>query len=218
MTATRPPRSSARSAPARAAARKPGQRKKKRGAIGYTIAYVGIAVIAVAAVVAFVTTRNGGASSTAFAAGASIDGIPCGPMEGQVQHVHQHLDFVIDGRVITPPESVGIVPDKANPQNIRCMYWVHTHTPDGIIHVEAPVKDTLTLGQFLDIWSVSSVDRTLWNRVNAGAPDRVIVNGKPYTGDIRTIPLLSHTQITIEYGAQEVPQRPFDFKAVGLPQ
>lgn len=179
------------------------------------IGYFALAALAIAGVVTFASLHSGGAKA-AFVAGKPIDGITCGAMEGQVQHVHQYLEFVIDGRYYTAPESVGIIPDTTKAQTIRCLYWSHTHTPDGVIHVEAPVKDTVTLGQFFDIWTVSSVSRMLVDRFQAGAPDRVIVDGKPYTGDVRAIPLQSHTMITIEYGATPMPQRSFDFQKAGL--
>jgi len=157
------------------------------------------------------------ASASSFVAGAPIDGVQCGAAEGQTQHVHQHFDVVINGQDFTPPASVGIFAERTSSPNTPCLYWAHTHTPDGVIHVESPAKDTIMLGAFLDIWSVSPVDRTLLNRIQANPPDRVIVDGKPYSGDYRAIPLLSHSLITLEYGNPDVPQRPFDFQAAGLP-
>jgi hypothetical protein len=157
------------------------------------------------------------AGGSAFVAGAPIDGVQCGAAEGQIQHVHQHFDVIVNGQDFTPPASVGIFAERTSSPNTPCLYWSHTHTPDGVIHVESPAKDTLMLGAFLDIWSVSPVDRSLLNRIEANPPDRVIVDGNPYTGDYRAIPLRSHTLITFEYGSPDVPQRPFDFQAAGLP-
>jgi hypothetical protein len=204
-TATRPQRHRTRHKPAR---------RVGRGLIA-TIMYFTIAALAIAGIVTAVTVSRRG-ETTALAAGKPIDGMTCGQMEGQVQHVHQYLEFVIDGRYYLPPESVGIVPDTARPQTIKCMYWTHTHTPDGVIHVESPTKETLTLGHLLDVWSVSPVSRALWERTQAGPPTRVIVNGQEYTGDLRAIPLRSHAQITIEYGTTLLPQRSFDFQKAGL--
>jgi len=155
--------------------------------------------------------------AAAFVAGAPIDGVQCGAAEGQTQHVHQHFDVVINGQDFTPPASVGIFAERTSSPDTPCLYWTHTHTPDGVIHVESPATETIMLGAFLDIWSVSPVDRTLLNRIQANPPDRVIVDGSPYSGDYRAIPLLSHSLITLEYGNPDVPQRPFDFQAAGLP-
>jgi hypothetical protein len=202
------------SRPRRSSARRHRVSRSNHGVV-YTVSYFALAAILIAGIVAVVTfTRRG--ESTAFAAGKPIDGMTCGQMEGQVQHVHQYLEFVIDGRYYLPPESVGIVPDKANPPAIKCMYWTHTHTPDGVIHVESPTRDTLMLGHLLDVWSVSSVSQALLERTQAAPPARVIVNGKEYAGELRAIPLQSHTQITIEYGTTLLPQRSFDFQKAGL--
>jgi hypothetical protein len=165
-------------------------------------------VVVIAGVIALVVSLHRGSDSTVTAA-APVDGVQCGATEGQAEHIHQHLDIVVDGQYQTIPANVGII------QNRGCLYWVHTHTPDGVIHVEAPVNDRLRLGTFFDIWAVSQVDRTALNRVRAGAPDRIIVDGRPYTGDFRAIPLQSHTMITLEYGP-ETAQRPFDWAAAGL--
>lgn len=167
-----------------------------------------VGLVVILGVIVLVLRLNHGGGTTVSA--APVDGVQCGATEGQAQHIHQHLDIVVNGQYQTIPANVGIILSKG------CLYWVHTHTPDGVIHVEAPVNDRLTLGTFFDIWAASEVDRSTLNKVQAGAPSRIIVDGKPYTGDFRAIPLQSHTLITLEYGGSETPQRPFDWGAAGL--
>jgi len=219
------------SATSRRAAAAQAKRQAARTAMRRYVAIIGIPVVLVligaAVFVSRVVPRTHTATATAanvaaapgapFVAGAPIDGVQCGATEGQTQHVHQHFDVVINGQDFTPPQYVGIFADKTSSPNTPCLYWSHTHSTDGVIHVESPAKDTVVLGAFLDIWSVSPVDRTLLNRIQANPPDRVILDGKPYTGDYRAIPLLSHSLITLEYGSPDVPQRPFDFQTAGLP-
>jgi len=227
MSARAPRQSSSRRAPA-----SPAKQQAARAATRRYLAMIGIPLVLVligaAVFVSRVVPRNhtttnptaanpSAAGGSAVVAGAPIDGVQCGAAEGQTQHVHQHFDVVINGQDFTPPASVGFFATRTSSPNTPCLYWSHTHTPDGVIHVESPAKDTLMLGAFLDIWSVSPVDRSLLNRIQANPPDRVIVDGKPYTGDYRAIPLRSHTLITFEYGNPDVPQRPFDFQAAGLP-
>lgn len=213
----KPPRQSSSST--RRATAQAKQQAAMRAARKRFLAMIGIPLVLVligaAVFVSRVVPRNHTAS--AFVAGAPIDGVQCGTAEGQTQHVHQHFDVVINGQDFTAPASVGIFAERTSSPNTPCLYWAHTHTPDGVIHVESPATDTIMLGAFLDIWSVSPVDRTLLNRIQANPPNRVIVDGKPYTGDYRAIPLLSHSLITFEYGSPNVPQRPFDFQAAGLP-
>ena len=33
-----------------------------------------------------------------------------------------------------------------------CFFYLHTHSADGIIHIESPVTRTYTLGNFFDVW------------------------------------------------------------------
>jgi len=142
-------------------------------------------------------------------AGSPIDNISCGPSEGQVQHIHQHFEVFVDGKVQLAPANVGIIIPK------KCLYWVHVHSGSpGVIHVEAPVKDHLKLGAFLDIWSASPVDQTLLQQIKSHPLSAVLLNGKSYVGDIRNIPLEKHNLITLEIGTPTVAQQSFDFSSV----
>jgi hypothetical protein len=79
-----------------------------------------------------------------------------------------------------------------------CFAWLHTHTNDGIIHIESPVQRTFTLGNFFDVW-----DQPL-------GPDQVgpahghvtvFVNHELYAGNPRNIPLLPQAQIQLDVGS-----------------
>lgn len=118
----------------------------------------------------------------------NIDGMECNQMEQAVFHIHAHLDVYVDGQHRTVPELIGIIPN-------TCYYWLHTHDPTGIIHIEAPQYQTFTLGQFLDVWS-----KTYENSgIPTGTP-KSYVNGQEFTGDFRTIPLTAHEEIVLVYG------------------
>ena len=78
-------------------------------------------------------------------------------------HIHAHLAIYINGSVRTVPEGIGIMPPRQETQNAAgvqtvisgsCFYWLHSHTPDGIVHVESPVQRTYTLGNWFDIWGI----------------------------------------------------------------
>ncbi len=126
--------------------------------------------------------------------GATVDGIRCEQAEGAVFHIHQHLTLLAHGKAVAIPDDVG------RPLLGNCLYWVHTHTPDGIIHVESPVFRSFTLGNFVDVWgqplSASAAGPV---RMRKGTL-RVYVNGAPYHGDPRKIELAQHTDITLEAG------------------
>jgi hypothetical protein len=137
------------------------------------------------------------------AAGAPVDGIPCQAMEGSIFHIHQHVAIFDRGKPVAIPDDVG------RPVVGNCFYWIHTHTPDGVVHVEAPVFRTFLLGQFFDIWgqplSATAVGPV---RVAKGRL-RVYVDGSLYTGNPRKIELNQHSDITLEAGPPYAVPTPF---------
>jgi hypothetical protein len=134
-------------------------------------------------------------SPTANASGQTIDGISCDAQEGQRIHIHQRLLIVDRGKEVPIPATVG------QPANVRCIYWLHTHTPDGIIHVEAPKDRSFTLGDFFRVWG-QPLSRTVaaTARARKGQTLKVWVDGKAYPGDPAKIPLRAHEDIVIEAG------------------
>jgi hypothetical protein len=127
--------------------------------------------------------------------GAPIDGIRCDRMEFGAFHIHQHLAIFAHGKPVAIPSDVG------RPLFAQCLYWIHTHTPDGIIHIEAPAARQFTLGEFFDIWGEPlSATRVGPARVASRDAIRVWVDGRRYTGDLRKIELAQHTDIVIEVG------------------
>ncbi|MGH7707652.1 MAG: hypothetical protein ACREM8_01970 [Vulcanimicrobiaceae bacterium] len=130
----------------------------------------------------------------ANAAAPTIDGIRCDAAEGAVFHIHQHLAIFDHGKPVAIPGDIG------RPLLGDCFYWIHTHTPDGLIHVESPVYRTFTLGNFFDVWGEPLTSTAVGPaRIKPGQL-RVFVDGRPYRGDPRVIPLAQHTVIGIEAG------------------
>ncbi|MFN2449532.1 MAG: hypothetical protein ABR508_07045 [Candidatus Baltobacteraceae bacterium] len=125
-------------------------------------------------------------------AGLPVDGIRCDSMEGALEHIHAHLKITDGGRALEIPSGIGI------PQGGQCLYWLHTHSSDGLVHIESPLKKTFRLGQFFDIWG-EPLSRTQAAGAHAsrGHALRVTVNGKAWKGDPRTIPLRDHEEIVI---------------------
>jgi hypothetical protein len=136
--------------------------------------------------------------------GAPVDGISCDAQEGQRIHIHQHIVIMDHGKQVEIPPNVG------QPAGRRCIYWLHTHTPDGVIHIEAPKDRSFTRGNFFKVWG-QPITRTqvASAKGSKSAPIRVWVNGKRYTGDPASIKLEPHTDIFIEAGppfAKQVPR------------
>ena len=119
-----------------------------------------------------------------------IDDVQCNSMEQAVFHIHAHLDIFSDGQQNDVPSGIGI------PGN--CFYWLHTHDTSGIIHIEAPVQKIFTLGQFINIWEKSAVDK-----MPAGTPT-AYVNGKQASGSYKDIPLVAHDEIVLVYGSPPI--------------
>jgi len=131
----------------------------------------------------------------AVPSGEPVGGISCDAMEGQRLHTHQHLVIFDHGKEVPIPPNVG------QPAVRQCIYWVHTHTPDGIIHIEAPLDRTFTLGDFFNVWGQPLTKATAASAHAAkGASLKVWVDGKPYAGDPRAIALAPHADIVIEAG------------------
>jgi hypothetical protein len=126
--------------------------------------------------------------------GAPVDGIHCDSMEGAVFHIHQHLAILNHGKPLGVPADIGI------PVVGSCLYWLHTHTDDGIIHVESPVMRTFTLGQFFDIWGEPLTATNVAGAKAQKGQVRAYVNGMLYKDNPRSIELLEHSDIVLEVG------------------
>lgn len=140
--------------------------------------------------------------------GSPIDGIPC-EAEMVAVHVHSHLALFVNGKQIEIPGYIGMTPTPTG----GCLYWLHTHGPDGIIHVEAgsaaaPNGGHYTLGNFFDIWG-QPLTRTQVGVFKG--PVTAYVNGQEYTGDLSAIPLRSHQQIVLEVGQPLAPPPAYRF-------
>jgi hypothetical protein len=142
--------------------------------------------------------------------GLPIDGIQCLGMEGQGLHIHSHLALFYNGKQIQIPQLLGATPTAAG----GCLYWIHTHDTSGIIHVESPQviapqgDGHYTLGMLFDIWGYP-LTRT--GAAGFTGPVTAYVNGQQYDGDLGSIPLISHQQITLEVGTPVVPPPNYAF-------
>jgi len=139
-----------------------------------------------------------------------VDNIPCETAEAAVLHVHSHLAIFDHGKQVQVPPYLGMA--SISPQT-GCLYWIHTHDPSGIIHIEAgsivsPNGGNYTLGNFFDIWG----EPLKRNQVGPfTGPVTAFVNGAQYNGDLTTIPLRAHQQIVLEVGTPVVPPPTYTF-------
>lgn len=132
---------------------------------------------------------------------APISGIGCDAMEGEALHIHAQLQIYFNGKSVPLPAGLGIADS--------CTYWLHTHTADGVIHVEAPVDRNFTLGQFIDVAGMP--------RFGPGTKVRAFVDVQDgsgfheFHGNHRDILLTPHAVIAL--GVGDFTPKPFTFEA-----
>ena len=90
----------------------------------------------------------------------------------------------------------------------------HTHRDQGVIHVEAPAPREFTLGEFFDVWGKVLTNRQVRDRVLTSREYLYIyLDGAPYAGDPRSIPLLDLRNIELQVGTAPFDPLPYVFPA-----
>jgi hypothetical protein len=152
-------------------------------------------VIAIAVIAVMVMVLMGGSDPDE----PEIAGIPCESSERLDYHVHATLSVIIDGEPQRVPTNVGVKPGE-------CIYWLHTHDDQGLIHVEAPEEGSYTLGQFFAIWGQSLSETQLLDRTtDADTVITATVNGETFEGDPAEISLADGDVVVVELGPANAP-------------
>lgn len=119
--------------------------------------------------------------------------VPCESTEQLTYHVHAHLTIIANNQNVAIPANLGI--------RTTCIFWLHTHDQSGMIHIETLSQRAFTLGQFFQVSGERLSPTELLNlKTDDTHQIRAFVNGQPFTGDPRDIPLTAHAQIVLEYG------------------
>jgi hypothetical protein len=148
--------------------------------------------------------------------GQVVDGIKCQAHENVLFHIHAHLAIFVDGKQKQVQFGIGIGPPLRGQNapvgpfvtNGSCYMWLHTHTADGIIHIESPVKRTYTLGEFFDVWG----QKLSTTQVGpAHGKVTALVNGKVVSGNPRAIKLTKHALIQLDVGTALVGEQKISF-------
>ena len=124
----------------------------------------------------------------------AISGIECNRSEQLNYHIHSGLDVFVNGVRQQVPSNIGILSSPS------CLYWLHTHSANGIIHIEAPETREFLLGQFIDVWEQTLTNSTAFFDSESDMPVTAYVDGQRFEGDYRTIPLESLREIVLAYG------------------
>ena len=144
-----------------------------------------------------------------------VNGISCDALEYTVFHIHVHLAIFVDGREQLVPYGIGI----GEPWQLTnssqgpfvadgsCFYWLHTHTENGVVHIESPVRRSFTLGDVFAIW------QELLSPTQVGRAQGTVimyVDGERSTTSPAELTLASHQLIQLNVG-RDVPPQPFEF-------
>ena len=159
------------------------------------------------------------------ASGAPVDGITCRSIgnETVTYHVHTMVTLYVNGQPERLPAGIGITSPAltsgsgastfvdVGPHD--CLYWLHTHANDGIVHVEAPRHGTFTLGELFAIWG-QPLSAT---RVGpARGPVVVFVNGHRQAGSPGTSVLVPGGVVQVDVGQPVVAFHPVSFHVTGV--
>ena len=164
---------------------------KRNRMILYGVAGAGIVGIVVVLLALFVLGKSG--STTAHFDGPNVDlanlpglmrkappwpnntedldarikdvGVHILPQEGNVLHIHQHLDIFRDGKHVTVPALIGI---KRKGQGAE-FAELHTHDTSGIVHLESDRAQAFSLGQFRRVGELPREELCRWSVLAARA-------------------------------------------------
>lgn len=133
------------------------------------------------------------------------------PAEGTTMHIHPDVQVFVHGEQETVPEGIGISGNGGAS--------LHTHSADGVVHVESSVVRDFTLGEFFDVWGVRLTGNCLGGYCEQGQ-DRLIVfkDGNRMSGPVRSVVLDDQSVVVITFGTPEELPDPipssFDFSTV----
>jgi hypothetical protein len=150
----------------------------------------------------------------------NVDGIRCGATEQLAYHIHAHLAVFDNGVIRALPAGIGIAGSMTQQTSQgpvaaggQCIYWLHTHTADGIIHVESPTQRIYTLGNFFDEWHQPlSADQVGTVRGHITA----YYNNVLWPKSLREIPLTPHALIQLDVGEPAPPLVSVTWSQTGL--
>jgi len=135
------------------------------------------------------------------------------PKHGTTLALHNHVNvqIFVHGQQEVVPVNIGI--------NGNAIQSIHTHSSDGVVHIESGTVADFTLQQFFDIWGVRFTEDCLGAYCNtANDKLQVWVGGTEVTSDFSDVPLDDQSVIVVTYGTQNELPNPipstFDFTTV----
>ena len=151
-------------------------------------------------------------SSSAATVGAPIGRLRC--TRDRREWFGAHVEVFANAQVVIVPAGIGVaspfVREGAYVRNGRCSYPVRTFEPTGVLQVDSRTR--LTLGDLFAVWGQPlSRSRLVGFRTCGRERVRAYVDGRPWRGDLRAIPLRRRAQIVLEIGDYVPPHRTYRF-------
>ena len=150
--------------------------------------------------------------------GQVVDGVPCLRADLPEHHMHVHVGVYVDGVAVRVPAGIGVgrpwgFDNTGFLANGSCFAWLHTHDTTGVIHIATPELIVFTLGQLFEVWGQPLSSGGAFNY--SGTPV-VLVNGRRYEGDPRTIAFRPFENIVLELGKPPAAPPPslYDFSSL----
>jgi hypothetical protein len=118
--------------------------------------------------------------------------------QGVGTHHHVRLFLYVHGDPVEMPVDIAVV-------NGVPVSPLHTHEDRGVVHVEASTENYVgELGLFFDVWGLRLSADCLGAYCTQGdATLQAYVNGEPFEGDPRTIPMEDQVTVALVYGTPD---------------
>lgn len=121
-----------------------------------------------------------------------VEGLGFPPVGDESYHAHALLSVYVEGEQVPVPADLGYDVRGAHSS-------LHTHTPDGVIHMEADNPYPYTLAHVMTTWGVAFDETTLGGNTASGDQRvHIYVNGEPATPDVE---LEDGDNVVLAFGA-----------------
>jgi hypothetical protein len=149
---------------------------------------------------------------------ASVAGMRCGRAGDRPYGVH--LELFAAGRGVRIPAGIGLAPPLQRRGPLvaagRCAYPLRTLDPTGVVQVDAGSGPPPTARALFALWGQPLGPRRLAGfRAASGRRVTAFIDGRPWPGDPRVLPLRRHAAVVLEIGPPVSPHPSYVF-APGL--
>jgi hypothetical protein len=153
------------------------------------------------------------ARGAAASAGARIGRLDCAG-DG-AQRAGAHVELFAHRQVVVVPAGIGMAPplraSGAYVRAARCSYPVRTREPTGLLELD-PRTGPFTLGDLFAIWDQPlSATRLAGFRAPPGTHVAAFLDGRPWPGDPRALPLRRHAVIVLQVAGHVPPHTTYRF-------